>query len=66
MRDYEKRQTLRRLWMERPRDERTEKDLVLFHEFVSENFPALLKGVGRNTFDQLREDIGELCEVLTR
>ncbi|HUR20459.1 MAG TPA: hypothetical protein VMZ90_06595 [Vicinamibacterales bacterium] len=50
--------------MERPADQRTEKDLVVFHEFVAENFPALLKGVGRNTLDQLRDDIGELREAL--
>lgn len=61
MRDNEKRQTLRRLWLERPKDKRTEKDLVIFHDFVAENFPALLKGAGRDTFNQLSEDIGELC-----
>ena len=65
MRDNEKRRTIRRLWMGRPADQRTEKDLIVFHEFVAENFPALLKGVGRNTLDQLREDIGELREALT-
>ena len=63
MRNAEKRQTLRRLWMERPADQRTDRDLVMFHEFVAENFPALLKGVGRNTLDQLRDDIGELRET---
>ncbi len=61
MRDHEKRQTLRRLWMERPPERRTARDLILFHEFVMENFPALLKRVGVNTFAQLQEDIGELC-----
>jgi hypothetical protein len=66
MRDHEKRQTLRRLWMERPLDQRTARDLIVFHEFVSENFPALLKGVRRNTLDQLREDIGELCAQTAR
>ena len=63
MRDNEKRKTIRRLWMERPSDQRTEKDLVIFHEFIAENFPALLKGIHRNTLDQLREDIGELRET---
>ena len=63
MRDTEKRQTLRRLWMERHPDQRTDRDLVIFHEFVAENFPALLKGASRDTFSQLRDDIGELRET---
>lgn len=65
MQDHEKRQTLRRLWMERPARQRTEKDLLFFHEWIAENFPSLLKR-GGDTFTQLRADIGELCEQPTR
>ncbi len=64
MRDYEKRQTLRRLWLERPIDRRTERDLVLFHEWVAENLPTLLKR-GGDSYEQLRDDLGDLCDALT-
>jgi hypothetical protein len=49
--------------MERSPDQRTERDLVIFHDFVMENFPALLKRVGANTLAQLQEEIGELYET---
>ncbi len=64
MRDYEKRQTLRRLWLERPLDRRSERDLVLFHEWLSENLPTLLTR-GRDSYERLRDDLGDLCEAVT-
>ncbi len=64
MRDYEKRQTLRRLWLERPLDRRTERDLVLFHEWLAENLPTLLTR-GGDSYEQLRQDLGDLCEVIS-
>lgn len=64
MRDYEKRQTLRRLWLERPLDRRTERDLVLFHEWLAENLPTLLMR-GGDSYEQLRHDLGDLCEAVT-
>jgi hypothetical protein len=64
MRDYEKRQTLRRLWLERPRDGRTERDLVIFHEWLAENLPSLLTR-GGDSYEQLRLDLGDLCEAVT-
>lgn len=59
MRDYEKRQTLRRLWLERPIDRRTERDLVLFHEWIAENLPTLLRR-GGDSYEHLREDLGDI------
>jgi hypothetical protein len=64
MRDYQKRQTLRRLWLERPLDRRTERDLVLFHEWLAENLPTLLTR-GGDSYEQLRQDLGDLCEVIS-
>lgn len=64
MRDYEKRQTLRRLWLERPSNRRTERDLVLFHEWLAENLPTLLTR-GGDSYEQLRQDLGDLCEAIS-
>jgi hypothetical protein len=64
MRDYEKRQTLRRLWLERPLHGRTERDLVIFHEWLAENLPSLLTR-GGDSYEQLRQDLGDLCEVIS-
>ena len=65
MQDFEKRQTIRRMWLERPPDKRTENDLLIFHEWLSENFPTLLKR-GPRSYEQLRSDLGDLCEELAR
>jgi len=64
MRDYQKRQTLRRLWLERPLDGRTERDLVIFHEWLAENLPTLLTR-GGDSYEQLRQDLGDLCDVIS-
>lgn len=64
MRDYEKRQTLRRLWLERPLHGRTQRDLVIFHEWLAENLPSLLTR-GGDSYEQLRQDLGDLCEVIS-
>lgn len=63
MQDFEKRRTLRRLWLERPIDERTERDLVIFHEWIAENLPALLKRGVRDTYAQLKSDLDGLYET---
>jgi len=64
MQDYQKRQTLRRLWLERPLDGRTERDLVIFHEWLAENLPTLLTR-GGDSYEQLRQDLGDLCDVIS-
>lgn len=64
MRDYQKRQTLRRLWLERPLHGRTQRDLVIFHEWLAENLPSLLTR-GGDSYEQLRQDLGDLCEVIS-
>jgi hypothetical protein len=64
MQDYQKRQTLRRLWLERPLDGRTERDLVIFHEWLAENLPSLLTR-GGDSYEQLRQDLGDLCDVIS-
>ena len=61
MQDFEKRRTIRRLWLERPANKRTGNDLLIFHEWLAENLPTLLKR-GGHSFEQLRSDLGDLCE----
>jgi hypothetical protein len=60
--DFEKRRTLRRLWLERPANRRAANDLMIFHEWLAENLPSLLQRGGGDSYQQLRSDIGDLCE----
>jgi hypothetical protein len=66
MQDFEKRKTLRRLWLERPIERRTENDMLVFHEWISENFPTLLKRSGTITFEEFRADLLPLQESQER
>jgi hypothetical protein len=63
MQEFEKRRTLRRLWMERPPDKRTERDLEIFHEWIAENFPSLFKGLGRDTFGEMKASLDGLYDA---
>jgi len=62
MQDFEKRKTLRRLWLDRPADRRTENDIVIFHEWISENLPSLLKRSGSISFEEFRAELLPLQE----
>ena len=66
MQDFEKRKTLRRLWLDRPADRRTENDIVIFHEWISENLPSLLKRSGSISFEEFRADLLPLQETNER
>jgi hypothetical protein len=61
MQDFEKRRTIRRLWMERPAEQRTSRDLVVFHEWLAENMPTLLKRPSQS-FEDFRTEMSELLE----
>jgi hypothetical protein len=41
--DAQRRQELRRLWLERPETKRSDHDLLLFHGWVEPHRPELLK-----------------------
>ena len=55
MNDVERRQILRRLWMDNHADEkRTSSQLVLFHTWLDKNWPELL---AKRTLEELKADL---------
>ena len=61
MQDFEKRRTIRRLWLERPPERRTSRDLMIFHEWLAENLPTLLPH-GNQPFEEFLSEMGDLVE----
>ena len=66
MQDFEKRQTIRRLWLDRPESRRTENDIVLFYEWLAENLPSLLKRSHPVSFQEFRAELLPLQESAER
>lgn len=55
MNDVERRQLLRRLWMDNhPEDKRTAEQVLLFHAWLEKTWPELL---ARRTLDELKADL---------
>ena len=57
MKDDERIRRLIPLWLKRPENQRTEKDLVIFYRWLEENHPELLKRHNDDEFRQLKADL---------
>ena len=60
MKDVQRRQELRRHWLSRPEHKRTTNDLLIFHRWLEENHPYLLKREQADSYEQLKVDLGAL------
>jgi hypothetical protein len=57
VREAERLRRLIRLWLARPENNRTEKDLVVFYRWLEENRPELLKRHDDDEYRQLEADL---------
>ena len=57
MKDDERIRRLIPLWLKRPENQRTAKDLVIFYRWLEENHPELLKRHNDDEFRQLEADL---------
>jgi hypothetical protein len=60
MKDAQRRQELRRHWLARSEHMRTVNDLLIFHGWLEDNHPYLLKRDGGDPYQQLKIDLGAL------
>ena len=60
MKDAQRRQELRRHWLARPENRRGANDLLIFHGWLEENHPYLLKEGTADPYQQLKLDLGAL------
>ena len=60
MKDAQRRQELRRHWLALPESRRSTNDLLIFHGWLEENHPYLLKQGAVDPYQQLKLDLGAL------
>jgi hypothetical protein len=58
MKDVQRRQEIRRHWLARPEHKRTANDLLIFHGWLEDNHPYLLKAGEADPYQQLKLDLG--------
>jgi hypothetical protein len=57
MTDSARREQLLKLWLERPVEERTDTDIVIFYRWLQENHPDFLKKGHGDPYQHLRVDV---------